>query len=126
MFSKIASVLQQSSTNFFLSGATFKGRVVENIVLWNITQQFQNKEKQPVELLYHFPLGAMALLVSATARIGSRQFTCEVSAKQQARMDYTDAVANGDSAILIEQDDELRYFMRIGNIMPGEKLDIHL
>ncbi|BET27625.1 von Willebrand factor type A domain-containing protein [Limnobacter thiooxidans] len=126
MFSTIASVLQQSSDNLFLTGATFKGRVVENIVLWNITQQFQNKEKQPVELLYHFPLGATALLVSATARIGSRQFTCEVSAKQQARMDYTDAVANGDSAILIEQDDELRYFMRIGNIMPGEKLDIDL
>lgn len=126
MFSKIASVLQQSSDNLFLTGATFKGRVVENIVLWNITQQFQNKEKQPVELLYHFPLGAMDLLVSATARIGSRQFTCEVSAKQQARMDYTDAVANGDSAILVEQDDELRYFMRIGNIMPGEKLDIQL
>lgn len=126
MFSKIASVLQQSSTNLFLTGATFKGRVVENIVLWNITQQFHNTEKQAVELLYHFPLRAMALLVSATARIGSRQFTCEVSAKQQARMDYTDTVANGDSAILIEQDDELRYFMRIGNIMPGEKLDIHL
>jgi Ca-activated chloride channel family protein len=126
VFSKLASILQQPSSNLFLTGATFKGRVVENIVLWNITQQFQNKEKQPVELLYHFPLGAMALLVSATARIGSRQFTCEVQARQQARMDYTEAVANGDSAILIEQDDELRYFMRIGNIMPGEKLDIHL
>lgn len=126
MFSKIASVLQQSSDKLFLTGATFKGRVFENIVLWNITQQFHNTEKQAVELLYHFPLGAAALLVSVNAKIGDRQFSCTVSPKAKARMDYTDTVANGDSAILIEQDDELRYFMRIGNIMPGEKLDIVL
>lgn len=126
MFSKIASVLQQSSDKLFLTGATFKGRVFENIVLWNITQQFHNTEKQAVELLYHFPLGAAALLVSVKAQIGDRQFSCTVSPKAKARMDYTDTVANGDSAILIEQDDELRYFMRIGNIMPGEKLDIVL
>ena len=126
MFSKIASVLQQTSDKLFLTGATFKGRVFENIVLWNITQQFHNTEKQAVELLYHFPLGATALLVSVNARIGDRQFSCTVSPKAKARMDYTDTVANGDSAILIEQDDELRYFMRIGNIMPGEKLDIVL
>ena len=126
MFSKIASVLQQSSDKLFLTGASFKGRVVENLVCWSITQQFINNEKQPVELLYHFPLGAVATLVSVNARIGDRQFNCTVSAKSQARMDYTDAVANGDSAILIEQDDELRYFMRIGNIMPGEQIEITL
>ena len=98
MFSKIASVLQQSSDKLFLTGATFKGRVFENIVLWNITQQFHNTEKQAVELLYHFPLGATALLVSVKAQIGDRQFSCTVSPKAKARMDYTDTVANGDYA----------------------------
>lgn len=126
MFSKIASVLQPSSDKLFLTGASFKGRVVENLVCWSITQQFINNEKQSVELLYHFPLGASATLVSVNARIGDRQFSCEVSAKSQAKMNYTDAMAQGDSAILIEQDDELRYFMRIGNIMPGEQIEITL
>ncbi|CAF5038932.1 unnamed protein product, partial [Rotaria sp. Silwood1] len=71
-----------------------------------ITQVFQNDESVPVEAVYCFPIEENAAIYGFVARIDDeREIVAEIKEKKAAQQEYTQALAQGHGAFLLEQDE---------------------
>ncbi|CAF3965719.1 unnamed protein product, partial [Rotaria sordida] len=71
-----------------------------------ITQVFQNDESVPVEAVYCFPIEENAAIYGFVARIDDeREIVAEIKEKKAAQQEYTQALAQGHGAYLLEQDE---------------------
>ncbi|CAF2865979.1 unnamed protein product [Rotaria sp. Silwood2] len=71
-----------------------------------ITQVFQNDESVPVEAVYCFPVEENAAIYGFVARIDDeREIVAQIKEKKAAQQEYTQALAQGHGAYLLEQDE---------------------
>ncbi|CAF3246697.1 unnamed protein product [Rotaria sp. Silwood2] len=71
-----------------------------------ITQIFQNDESVPVEAVYCFPVEENAAIYGFVARIDDeREIVAQIKEKKAAQQEYTQALAQGHGAYLLEQDE---------------------
>ncbi|XP_030620536.1 von Willebrand factor A domain-containing protein 5A [Chanos chanos] len=108
-----------------------KSIVVEVHVLGHVatvksTLQYVNKEEQPLEALFVFPLPGEAAVCHFSAKIGDKEVVAEVQEKQKAREQYDDALSSGQQAFLLEESDESPDVFRlsVGSLPPGESAAI--
>ncbi|XP_030620537.1 von Willebrand factor A domain-containing protein 5A [Chanos chanos] len=90
------------------------------------TLQYVNKEEQPLEALFVFPLPGEAAVCHFSAKIGDKEVVAEVQEKQKAREQYDDALSSGQQAFLLEESDESPDVFRlsVGSLPPGESAAI--
>ena len=86
-----------------------------------MTQIYRNLEDKNIEAVYTFPLPLAAVLLELSLELNGKVCTGVVSAKQQAEDHYEEAMASGDSAILLRQIEPGIFSVSVGNIMPGER-----
>ena len=91
-----------------------------------LTQVYRNRETVPVEAVYTFPLASQAVLLDLTVCIGGRHLQGVVVAKPAAEEHYEQAIAEGDTAIMLEQVQPGLYTMNVGNILAGEEVRLTL
>lgn len=91
-----------------------------------ICQRYMNTGTSPIESKYIFPASTKAAVYQLRMVIGNRILTAVIKEKEQAQQEYQDAVNNGYTATLLEQDRPNVLQMRVGNIMPGDTIDIVL
>lgn len=89
-------------------------------------QTFRNPGTRHIELVYTFPLPADAVLLSMGVRLGERQLTGKIVEKQEASGRYEDTLADGDTAIMLEQASDGSCCLNFGNLGPGETGEITL
>ena len=87
-----------------------------------LTQVNRNRETLPVEAVYTFPLASQAVLLDLAVCIGGRHLQGVVVAKPAAEEHYEQAIAEGDTAIMLEQVQPGLYTMNVGNILAGEEV----
>ncbi len=87
-----------------------------------ITQVYRNRETVPVEAVYTFPIASQAVLLDLAVCIGDRHLQGVVVAKPVAEEHYEQAIAEGDTAIMLEQVQPGLYTMNVGNILAGEEV----
>ena len=87
-----------------------------------LTQVYRNRETVPVEAVYTFPLASQAVLLDLAVCIGGRHLQGVVVAKPAAEEHYEQAIAEGDTAIMLEQVQPGLYTMNVGNILAGEEV----
>ena len=92
------------------------------------TLQYNNKEENPIEAIYIFPLDEQAAVCGFQATIDGRTIVAEVREKQEARDIYDDAISSGHSAYLLEESDESSDIFRIsvGNLPPNKSAAVEL
>lgn len=83
-----------------------------------ITQRFTNHTDSHLELTYTFPLPTRASVTDLTARLGDSLITGLLKERTAARADYATALANSQSAALLEQDRSDAFTISIGNLAP--------
>jgi len=86
-----------------------------------MTQSYRNLENRNIEAVYTFPLPLNAVLLELTLELNGKTCKGVVSPKQQAENRYEEAIADGDSAILLRQVEPGIYSVSVGNIRPGER-----
>lgn len=91
-----------------------------------LTQIYRNTEQRPIEAVYTFALNSRAVILGLQLTIGDRTLHGLVVAKSIAEEDYEQAIADGDSAIMLEQVQQGLYVMNVGNLLPGEEVMITL
>lgn len=91
-----------------------------------IRQRYMNTGTSPIESKYIFPASTKAAVYQLKMVIGTRILTAVIKEKQQAQQEYEEAVEQGYTATLLEQDRPNVLQMRVGNIMPGDIIDIVL
>lgn len=91
-----------------------------------IQQRYMNKGTSPIESKYIFPASTKAAVYQLKMNIGDRILTAVIKEKEQAQKEYEEAIQQGQTATLLEQDRPNVLQMRVGNIMPGDTIDIVL
>lgn len=91
-----------------------------------VTQEYQNTGKKPLEAIYIFPASTRAAVYGMKMTIGERTINAVIREKEQARQDYENAVKEGKTASLLEQQRPNVFQMNVGNILPGDIIKVEL
>ena len=90
------------------------------------TLKYANVSDDPVEVMFRFPLEQSHAVVGLTAIIDGRRIKAQVKEKEEARADYDDALASGQSAALAEEKSGDVFSISLGNLPPQKEAEIHL
>lgn len=91
-----------------------------------VVQGFRNPFDMPLEATYIFPLPDRAAVTAMRMEAADRIIEGRLKERGQARQDYDQAIAAGQRAAIAEEDRPDVFSMRVGNILPGERVTIRL
>ena len=91
-----------------------------------ITQRFQNPSDGWVEGKYVFPLPDEAAVDTLRMQIGDRFIEGQIKERQEAKIIYEEAKAQGFKASLVEQDRPNLFTNSVANIGPGEVVIVQI
>ncbi len=100
------------------------GRVTGLLHSTTVRQTYRNERATPLEAIYIHPLPPKAAVHGFTLKIGERTIKGEVAERGQARRAYKEAVAKGHRAALMEEDRCDVFTTTVGNIGPGEEVQV--
>ncbi len=109
-----------------LQSTTASVRIAGVIAHVTVKQVYQNRGKMPVEAIYVFPGSTRAAVHAMKMKIDERTIVAKIEEREKARKDYNDAVNEGRSASLLEQQRPNVFQMNVGNIMPGDVVEVEL
>jgi Ca-activated chloride channel family protein len=91
-----------------------------------VSQQFENSGRRPIEAVYVFPASTRAAVHAVRMTIGARTIEATIDRRQAARESYETARREGRRAALLEQERANVFTMNVANIMPGDKIAVAL
>jgi Ca-activated chloride channel family protein len=91
-----------------------------------VVQGFRNPFDTPLEATYIFPLPDRAAVTALRMEAADRVIEGTLKERAAARQDYDAAIAAGQRAAIAEEDRPDVFTMRVGNILPGERVTIRL
>ena len=109
-----------------LQAVAVKGLVNGLSVNWQVIQRFTNNEKKAIEAVFSFPLPAGATLSSLKILTGDRVITAAVEEREKAFEKYDEAISEGDGAFLLDQERPDLFVMSLGNLLPGQQVEVQL
>lgn len=91
-----------------------------------VTAEYVNAHDAPLEATYIFPLPDRAAVTGMTMTADGRTVEAELRERAQAREAYDRAIEAGQRASIAEEERPDVFTMRVGNILPGERVTITL
>ena len=91
-----------------------------------IRQEYANEGERPLEATYIFPASTQAAVYGMEMTIGDRVITAEIREREQARQEYEEAIEEGRTASLLEQQRPNVFQMTVGNILPEDRIFVEL
>ena len=84
-----------------------------------VTQEYQNKEKNPIEVVYYFPTEEEAAVTGCSAELEERNVVAEIKEKAKAQKLYDEAIQDNKTAFLLEETKPDIFQLKVGNLPPG-------
>jgi Ca-activated chloride channel family protein len=109
---------------FPLKHTDVKAKIAGNVSRVEVTQTFENPFKEPLEAVYVFPLPDEAAVDDMEIKIGERIIKGDIKKREEAQKIYEQAVREGRTAGLLEQERDNIFTQSLANIKPGEKIDV--
>lgn len=91
-----------------------------------VTQTFQNPFSEKIEAVYVFPLPHQSAVDEMTMLVGERHIVGIIKRREEARRIYEQALAQGHTASLLEQERPNIFTQSVGNIQPGQEVKIEI
>ncbi|MCW2664138.1 MAG: hypothetical protein JWP83_5290 [Mycobacterium sp.] len=91
-----------------------------------LTQDFVNSFDVPLEASYVFPLPDRGAVTRMQMTADGRVVDAELREREAARQAYDEAIATGRRASIAEEERPDVFTMRVGNILPGERVSVAL
>lgn len=91
-----------------------------------VAQGFRNPFDVPLEATYVFPLPDRAAVTAFRMEADDRVIEGVLKERGQARADYDQALREGRRAAIAEEDRPDVFTIRVGNIVPGERVTVRL
>jgi Ca-activated chloride channel homolog len=91
-----------------------------------LTQDFVNAFDVPLEATYVFPLPDRGAVTRMRMTADGRVVEAELREREAARQAYDEAIASGRRASIAEEERPDVFTMRVGNILPGERVSVAL
>ena len=102
--------------------ATISGLIARTTV----TGEFVNVHDTALEATYVFPLPGRAAVTGMTMTADGRTVEAALQERGAARESYDAAIAAGQRASIAEEERPDVFTMRVGNILPGERVTVEL
>jgi Ca-activated chloride channel family protein len=118
--------LRTERGNLPLYGLDVRATVAGLVGTTELIQRFRNPYDTPLEATYVFPLPDRAALTAMTLTADGRTIIADLQERARARQAYDDAIAAGRRASIAEEDRPDVFTMRVGNIGPGERVEVSL
>ncbi|MEB3232246.1 MAG: VIT domain-containing protein, partial [Leptolyngbyaceae bacterium] len=100
--------------------ATIQG----NVARVELTQTFENPFDQPLEAIYVFPLPDEAAVDDMEILVGNRRIKGDIKRREEAQEIYEQALSEGRTAGLLEQERANIFTQSLANIRPGEQIEV--
>lgn len=100
--------------------------IVDLLAEYELRHTFRNEGKRAIEAVYSFPVPLDAAFIGMTATIAGEALAAQVISAPRAAGRYDDAIADGDSAVLLERLEPGMLCVNLGNLKPGEEGEIVL
>ena len=128
MAERFGLVQKRSGSKVPLDGIKIQVDVQGFIAQVSSTMKYTNRDENPIEAIYIFPLDAQAAVCGFQATIDGRTIVAEVQEKRDAQETYDDAISSGQSAFLLEESDKSSDIFKIsvGNLPPKKEAIIEL
>jgi len=118
--------LRTERGNLPLESLDLRARISGLLAYTELTQGFHNPHPEPLEATYVFPLPDRAAVTGMRMTADDREVAAVLSERGQARAGYQRAVAAGRRAAIAEQERPDVFTIRVGNILPGERVTVTL
>lgn len=112
--------------NLPLKQLAYRSRVVGLAVQTTIKQTFYNPFDECIEATYVFPIEGEQAVVGCEIWVADRLVCAELKERAQARSEYQHAIKQGYRAALLEQNRGETFSMKVGNIPPGEAIQVRI
>lgn len=117
-----ASALRsQSGDAMALKSVDASGRLTGLLFEMTVRQSYRNETGHTLETVYTFPLAWGAVLLGLYVEIGGKRLAGVVVERQEAERSYEEAVADGDTPVMLEKSADGLYTANLGNLKPGEE-----
>jgi Ca-activated chloride channel family protein len=97
-----------------------------SIQLVTVRQVYGNPYSHTIEAVYVFPLPESGAVYSMNMEIGDRTIQGEIKERQEAQRIYNEAISQGRTAALLEQERPNIFTQTVGNILPGDNIVIEI
>lgn len=109
-----------------LTGVSVEVQIIDLGAKVTIEQRYVNRENQPIEAVYLFPLDEGAGVCQFTAEVDGRIIQGVAKETEEAKTDYEHAIQSGHSAFLVEEKLPDVFKAKIGNLAAGSGAKIRL
>ena len=76
--------------------------------------------------MYSYPVEESAAIIGFEANIDGHEIQAEVKKKEEAKMEYDQAMVQGNTAILLEETQADIFQMKLGQLKPGAGAKVKL
>jgi len=91
-----------------------------------VVQSYVNSSDVHIEAVYQFPIDELAGVCGFVAELEDKRIVATCMEKEKAAKTYSDAIASGQGAYLLEQKKADVFNMSVGNMKPGKKVNIRI
>ena len=105
-----------------LLGTRLRAQAQNGVARVVLEQRFRNAYDVPLQVTYSFPLPADGAVSGFAFQLGERRIVGEVDRHAAARERFEEAILEGKSAALLEQDRSSLFTQELGNIPPGAEI----
>ncbi|BCJ48578.1 hypothetical protein Asp14428_00530 [Actinoplanes sp. NBRC 14428] len=118
--------LRTDRGNLPLDRLDVRARISGLVARTTVTTEFVNAYDTALEATYVFPLPDRAAVTGMTMTADGRTVRAELQERGAAREAYDRAVEAGQRASIAEEERPDVFTMRVGNILPGERVTVEL
>ena len=109
-----------------LARSALQVTITDLVAEYELRHVFRNDTADAIEAVYSFPVPLDSAFMGMEAALASEQLVAQVLPRQQASRNYDDAIAEGDSAVLLERLEPGMLCVNLGNLKSGEDGEIVL
>jgi Ca-activated chloride channel family protein len=120
------AVLRTERGNLPLDEIDLTATITGLTVRTELAQGFRNPFDEPLEATYIFPLPDRAAVTTLRMEADGRVVEGVLKERGEARADYDQALVEGKRASIAEEERPGVFTMRVGNIMPGERVTVRV
>jgi Ca-activated chloride channel homolog len=121
-----AGLVAVDGRTYPLKSAQVEARAEGGIAATTFTQSYENPYQEALEVLYTMPLPANGAVTGYTIRLGERVIRGEVRRRAEAQEEYRQALVEGRTAALLEQDRADTFTQKLGCLPPGQTAQIEI
>lgn len=103
-----------------------KANIAGFIARITVTQTFHNPYDEKIEAVYVFPLPHTAAIDDMTMTVGDRRIVGLIKRRAEAQTLYQEAIRQGKTASLLEQERPNIFTQSVGNIQPNDEVRIEI